>query len=874
MKPIRLILSAFGPFASETEIDFSRLGSSGLFLISGDTGAGKTTIFDGVSFALYGSASGGDKRRDASAFRSHFASAKTETFAELTFEHRGKTYTVRRNPTYVRAGYKTPRTHDATMLCAETGEVWDGAREVTQAVTELLGLDERQFRQTMMIAQGDFLRILHATSIERERIFEEIFGTQLYDRIEREITQRWKTARDARRDALLKYDQIFGAMRLTEADAELLSLREAPDRAEDAAALLEERCAEDGKVLKALGKECDGAEAALKAAQEKLSTGRMVNEGIDRLAKTEAELLAAEAKIPEMEALTAQREAAERAREVSRLAENVSRLDGELRRQSRQLEEGRGRLEEIRAAAAKAEEHLAAAKAEFDNLPALRVRAEALKKSSDDLTRLAGLVDQTRAAYLKHRAAKKDVQAAQEQYSAVFEAFMRSQAGLLAKELKDGEPCPVCGSVNHPKPCPLAPESAGQEDVEKAQQHLKSRTDAEQKLAGECLRLKTSSYDLHRAIQESLGREVNISDASGEAAAAKSEYGALCAKLESVEKNHRAAEASANQSRKQLASAQSAADTLSDQCARLAGELEAAKQALESERIRKGFAGEADYLAARRDDREISRLQSVTEGHARLLSQLRTAVDELRGSWQNREKIDLTAATEEVQAAGEARRGLLDRRQALSTLCEVNASALKRLKAIVRELNQAREQYSMLDNLYRTVTGQLPEAEKIAFETYILKYYFRRVILAANERLGRMSAGRFYLSCQEEPAKRNTKSGLGLDVFDSLTNQKRDVKTLSGGESFIASLSLALGFADVVQASSGGVRLDTMFIDEGFGSLDEETLMRAMAVLVRLTEGDRLVGVISHVPMLRELIDKKLLVTRSEAGWSKCTVVT
>ena len=192
----------------------------------------------------------------------------------------------------------------------------------------------------------------------------------------------------------------------------------------------------------------------------------------------------------------------------------------------------------------------------------------------------------------------------------------------------------------------------------------------------------------------------------------------------------------------------------------------------------------------------------------------------------------------------------------------------------VKAVIAAREQYSMLDNLYRTVTGQLPEAEKIAFETYILKYYFRRVILAANERLGRMSAGRFYLSCQEEPAKRNTKSGLGLDVFDSLTNQKRDVKTLSGGESFIASLSLALGFADVVQASSGGVRLDTMFIDEGFGSLDEETLMRAMAVLVRLTEGDRLVGVISHVPMLRELIDKKLLVTRSEAGWSKCTVVT
>jgi len=203
----------------------------------------------------------------------------------------------------------------------------------------------------------------------------------------------------------------------------------------------------------------------------------------------------------------------------------------------------------------------------------------------------------------------------------------------------------------------------------------------------------------------------------------------------------------------------------------------------------------------------------------------------------------------------------------------VNAASLKRLKAVARELDAARDRYSMLDNLYRTVTGQLAEAEKIAFETYILKYYFRRVILAANERLGRMSAGRFYLSCQEEPVKRNTKSGLGLDVFDSFTNHKRDVKTLSGGESFLASLALALGFADVVQASAGGVRLDAMFIDEGFGTLDEETLMRAMSVLVRLTEGDRLVGVISHVPSLRETIDAKILLRRTGNGDSKCEVV-
>lgn len=874
MKPKKLVLSAFGPFAGETVVDFSALGSGGLFLITGDTGAGKTTLFDAIAFALYNTASGGDKRRDVSAFRSHFASAKTETFVEFTFEHRGKRYTVRRNPTYARVGYKTPRTHDATMTCAETGEVWDGASIVTQAVTELLGLDAQQFRQTMMIAQGDFLRILHASSIERERIFEEIFGTQLYDRIEREITQRWKTARDARRDALLKYDQIFGAMRLGEDGEPIYELREAPDRAAEAVTLLDERCKADAKQLKSLEKEIEKVEADRKAAQEKLSTGQMINDGLSRLVKTKAELMQAEAQSPEIEKLTLRRAAAERAREVSRLYEAAARLETEHARQQKQLTDARSKQDAAASSAAAAEEVFVQAATEWNNLPELRLRAEALKKSAEDLAKLSKLVAQTRDAYTRRSAARREAEKAQAQYNAVFDAFMRSQAGLLAKELKDGVPCPVCGSISHPKPCPVNEKAASQEDVERVQQVLRARTDDEQKLTGECLQLKARSYELHAAIQTALGREINISDAEGEAKSAKSEYMQLCARIKAVEDAYRAADSAATTARKKLSAAQSACDTLATQLTRLGQELTAANETCGRTRVEKGFASEKDYLAARLDDREISRLQSAIEDHARRLAMLRENLADLREHWQGKEKIDLTAANADATAIEERRRTLLAERLTAATVCEVNASTLKRLKAIVKELEQAREQFSMLDNLYRTVTGQLtrPDVQKIAFETHVLQYYFRRVILAANDRLSRMSAGRFYLSCQEEAARRNTKTGLGLDVFDAFTNQKRDVKTLSGGESFLASLSLALGFADVVQASSGGVRLDTMFIDEGFGTLDEETLMRAMAALVRLTEGDRLVGVISHVPMLREMIDAKLLITRKDSGSSMCEI--
>lgn len=874
MKPKKLVLSAFGPFAGETTVDFSALGSSGLFLISGDTGAGKTTLFDAISFALYNTASGGNERRDVSAFRSHFASDKTETFVEFTFEHRGRHYTVRRNPSYERAGSKK-RAHDAFMTCKETDEVWDGATAVTKAVTELLGLNDKQFRQTVMIAQGDFLRILHANSIERERIFEQIFGTQLYDYIEKEISRRWKLARDARHSALIKYEQVFGAMRLGENGSKILAFCEAPDRAEEAVALLDVHCKWDAKKLKVLEKALEKIESDRRTAQEKLSTGQMVNDGISRLTKTEAELAQEEAHIPEIEGLSARRQAAERAREVSRLYEAAARLEREQSRQKAQLADARSKLDAASAAAATAEETLAQSADEWNRLPEHRLRAESLKKSAEDLARLSALVAQTRDAYTRRSAARREQERAQAQYNAVFDAFMRSQSGLLAKELKDGEPCPVCGSLEHPKPCLISADAAGQEDVERTQQLLRKHTEKVQGLEGECLQLKARSFDLHNAIQTALGHAIDISNAEAEAKSAKDEYLQLCARIKATEDGYRTAEADANLARKRLSAAQSACDTLSGELARRAQELDKARELCQKALSDNGFADEGDYLAARLDDRAISRLQSAVEDHARRLAMLRENLADLRQRWQGVEKVNLTAAQADADAIEARRRALLAQRQNAATVCEVNASALKRLKAIAKELDKAREQFSMLDNLYRTVTGQLtnPTAKKMAFETYILQYYFRRVILAANDRLTRMSAGRFSLQCQDESSKRNIKMGLGLDVFDALTNQKRDVKTLSGGESFLASLSLALGFADVVQASAGGVRLDTMLIDEGFGTLDEETLMRAMTALVQLTEGDRLVGVISHVPLLREMIDAKLLITRNNAGTSRCEIV-
>ena len=1216
MRPIRLKLSAFGPYGKTAEVDFSRL--SGLFLITGDTGAGKTTLFDGVSFALYGAASGGDARRDSASFRSHFADPKTPTFAELTFSHLGKTYFIHRNPTYLREGLKTPKQHDAEMTCLDDGRQWLGAREVTQAVTALLGLDEKQFRQTMMIAQGDFLRILHAKSDERERIFEEVFGTQAYSRLSRSLKERWSEKRAAREQSLVRYGQLFEELRLDGGgpDAQALkALAAAPDRADEAAALLTALCEADAEKLDALDAAILRAEANRKAAQERLNTGRMVNDGLSRLAQTRAQLAETEAQSETMGALSMERDAAERARRAAKFEEETARIREEGVSRRRRLDEERARLTAAAAELDAAKAALSATDADWQALPALRTRidrlsradqalrraetlscrvaqaretlkqaqerraeaeralraaeaaqteaaagrarAEVLSRAAESLKRLAALSEETGSAEADYRSAKADADAARAEADAAFDAFMGSQAARLARSLREGEPCPVCGSRAHPAPHPAAEGAPNEDGVRLAQQRSEKMDAQARKLSAEAVARRAQLLELNQSLTAELGREIAPAEApgesrraaaearallvridetaetlrrariaaeaadaearrgseslaadqaslrallqeaqaamareeatsnfantnsaahpTGEALSARREYaseagapdnlaasdssaadargyadandiprgsgaalsarredaaeagtpdnlaasdssaadargyadasgtsrrsgealaarredaaeadafgnsaafdgramdargyvdtngiprrsgealaaqhrdateadalgnpaafdgnargyadangipcrsgealsarredateqnesaafppsgessaeasdipspeailsrrgeverelGALNARVERVERERRAAEERAKAARSGRDGARSACDTLDAQCERLRSDWLKAKADFAAALSEQGFADEAEYRAARRDDGQISRMQSKIEAHAQSLQTLGQSLSELRQRWEGAQPVDFDAAGRALAEAEEALAQRRAERQALSTRAEVNRSALKRLRAEAVRLGRVRAEFGLCDNLYRTVSGQLAGAERISLETYVLQYYFRRVVAAANQRLTRMSAGRFYLECRMEEGKKNTRSGLGLNVLDAYTNRDRDVKTLSGGESFLASLALALGFADVVQASSGGVRLDTMFIDEGFGTLDEETLSRAMAALTRLTEGDRLVGVISHVAQLRESIDSQIIVRGSPSG--------
>lgn len=285
-----------------------------------------------------------------------------------------------------------------------------------------------------------------------------------------------------------------------------------------------------------------------------------------------------------------------------------------------------------------------------------------------------------------------------------------------------------------------------------------------------------------------------------------------------------------------------------------------------------GFSGEDDYRAALVDEAEENAMAARLARYESALSAAEAALASLAELWEGRQPVDGEALRRRTEALRARTEALLRVEKDAQARLSHDSCLLPQLKRAVDEVERCLEDFGVLDDLYRTASGNVRGARKIPLENYLLQYYFRRVIIAANVRLTRMSEGRFSL-CQKQEEGLGGKAGLALDVLDRHTGKVRDVGTLSGGESFLASLAMALGFADVVQARRGGVRLDTLFIDEGFGTLDEETLLRALNVLEELAGGRRLIGVISHVAALKECIPRKIEVRASPAGGSAVSVV-
>lgn len=1084
MRPTKLTMSAFGPYAGQASIDFSLLGTSGIYLICGDTGAGKTTIFDAISFALYGEPSG--SFRKARTLRSDFAAPDVKTYVELEFEHRGRRYRLLRNPAYERPKLRgegtTTEGPDATLWELDSPERPPVTRTaaVNARVLELLGIDRDQFSQIVMIAQGDFRKLLSADTKERAAILRKLFGTEPYLAFERALARR---QRELEKGSQSVTDQLRGIMSLASVEGEaraaelgrlqslaapdadalvaLLDAQEKDDAAEAGsldgeASRLRER-EDDLKARLDLAAQTDEAEGALAdatagvgAATARMSTRKAELASAEDAAKGAPELArkaaALAAELPAYDELeranaevaTAEGKAREARAELGKTEDALGEKDASLARArdaARELAGAPAELERAKAsraeagraqeAAAKAvrdceelrrrtatveglsakataassaleqaEERQAAAREEVADLesaealhagaPERLARATAaskdverrlaeLERSCGELEERTREADEARAAWESKRSlhldARKAFDEAQARYAAAERAFLDGQAGIMASALAPGAACPVCGSTEHPH---LAASSAevpteGQvKAAERAADAARERfQDAAAQAADSHARLDASQAELSRLVAETGGEGALAKEraalaakrdaAGGEEAAAKAEVVALAdvrkrrdaarKRLEDAGRDVEEARSRRVAADRELAAAKSGLEEFSSaldekdvEAARARkracdGALEAALEAERDARARvdagaaasaaaERLAGDVEDLRSRRDarrealvglgrdvasatararqmatglsfgsraeaKRQLDRVEAACRALEEGLASARDAYEEARrgeaaakagrksaqerlDALLRRGRVDRDATDAELAQVREELDRLVGRQAALTSRRSSNAGMRKRLRRLGKQALEVEKSYGEVKALAQTAAGQLSGKERLSFETYLQARWFDRVIHAANRRLSVMTNGRFELERHrgQQTGTGGSQSGLELDVRDTFTGKPRPASTLSGGESFKASLSLALGLSDVVQASAGGVQLDAMFVDEGFGTLDQESLELAVRTLSDLTGSNKLVGIISHVEELQESIGRRVVVEAGRDGSS------
>lgn len=873
MKPIQLVLSAFGPYVKRTVIDFSALGEEGLFLIAGDTGAGKTTIFDAISFALYGEASGGKEKRKSKSFHSDYVSDQTETYVELTFRHRGETWWIRRNLEYQRPSKKkkdgmettTRQAADAQMRNEDTGEEILRMDDVNRRVRELLGLTQDQFTQTVMIAQGDFLKILTASSDERKKLFRDLFHTNLYVDLQSRLQEKNRACADeqkaleqvilsaegkidpeaefAEREILLSY---CGQIQHTDALCALL------------ARLIEQEKAAQEQAKKEKKEAADQIGALIAAVTE----GERVNRDFADWESKKARLAALTAGQGEIDARRAALAAARRAQQLETDEALMRRTRRDMDAQRAALSDAQAALEQAEKALPEAETRMKEAESRGGEIHALLAQA----KQMEDCLPVLGEVERLKAALdTQKRELQRltaDSSRAQAAYTAAQNSYYLSQAGLLARELKAGQPCPVCGSTAHPCPAQITPETVTRQALEQAAQRRetaeKAQSDAATRLAANRAALDERE-DRLRALKigadETQQRLAARIDAAHQAAVDRQrEIDAARSAYQTLDKRKTAA--------------QSAVDAAQKQLAALEKDLRAQTEAFEQKRAAHGFEDEASYRLAKRTNADIERLDREIRDFDEQKRTLATQTHELEDKLSGRQKADLTALQNRRAAALDRQAKAENAEKAMVRKLTLHESAEREIRQANAAIQKKRGKWQIIQELYTCCAGIAagnPRA-KLTFEAYVQQYYFRFVVAAANKRLTRLTDGMFTLRVMREAANRVSQSGLDLEVLDRSTGQARDVSTLSGGESFLASLALALGLSDAVQSQSGQIRMDAMFIDEGFGSLDENALRSSIDVLLELADGKRLIGIISHVQELEERIDKQIVVTKTPNG--------
>ena len=918
MRPLKITMSAFGPYAGEVTLDMQKLGKSGIYLITGDTGAGKTTIFDAISYALYGEASG--NYRENTTLRSKYASADTPTFVELEFEYNNEIYKISRNPEYPRPNKRgegfTKQSANAELVMPD-GSVITKIKEVSAKVEEIIGINKNQFSQIAMIAQGDFRKLLNCETNERSKIFRKIFKTEPYHNIEIKLSSLFNELKRNREKEKSGIEQYINQLKCNENDTLSLEL----ERAKSGDVLIEDVIKLAGEIInkdtleytktqkniESINEEIEKINSNIKlyenqeatkkayakasAKLEELKTKRNECEKAYKSAEAQRERLddltkkinLINSKMPKYDELKSlENSISEKTQSFEKSNNSLKLKQQEITLLEKEIDEKSKALEEVKGADLLAQK-LTVQKEE------IKKKAEALKELKTEIDRCKAEQKNLKNAQYFAKSALDEYGALENEYNQIYIAFFNEQAGIIADELKDGEPCPVCGSTSHPNLARKSENAPSQADVESAQNLVKKAQEKADKARDTASALKSRfdeiATNVKSAAKKLFGTDDNVfDDYNSNINALKKEYDCTLALLKTANEKLNLYQ----KLDKEIPKIQEKQKSLSDEISTLNTQ-KASDEAFISENTKRvtSIKSELDFESADLAKDKLKEHTNLSNDIKNAIEKSKNAFDDIKSKYDTQKgtkaslenalkefkEIDLASLNEKSLKLNEYKKDIDETAKSLYSRIENNKSRVDDISEKRDILKGYDDKYVWLKALSETANGDISGKEKITLETFVQMTYFDSIIRKANIRLLTMSDGQYELVRRSDAETLKKNEGLALDVIDHFNGSSRSVSTLSGGESFMASLCLALGLSDEIQSSNGGIKLDTMFVDEGFGSLDGEALDRALSALTSLSQGNRLVGIISHVDALRDRIDNKIVITKDRTIGSNAQII-
>ena len=862
--PIELELEAFGPYAERTRISFEQFQESGLFLICGDTGSGKTTIFDAIAFALYDTASGETRKMET--LHSDYVETKKSSEVRLLFSHKGKRYQVIRS-------FNGKRKNEA-VLEEEQKEGLTGRKAVNERLREILGLDYQQFKQISMIAQGEFLNLLLAKSEVRSEIFRKVFDTEFYKRLAEVLKSKAVHLREEEKLRKEREHQLLFGLE-EELEKEFGKKDEIWQIPEEMEKILEKKIEwlkEEEKRQKEAEKEEESKKAEILKAWEQIKT---INRDLEQLEELRESLKKEKEK---------KREFSQKERELEKIKKAVLYIKPVLDRyeekktalkteedsyreicaRQKEQKQNTGKLRQEQKEAEQNER-------KYEKIQCLEAECLELEKEHEKLNALCNLQTKKEEVQEQLKTEIKEAKQAVLEYETETEKFFCAQAGILAKSLEEGVPCPVCGSVLHPHPAVVLEDVLTQEKL-KAKEHEKKQLEEKRQ------QTMQKFLQLEKEIEKS-AKELSVNPDFF--------WKEIHAKLEQSEQRRNQKEMKIRELRQSMKKEVRDSETVQkewienlEQEAGLLKEKEICKMQIESLKTEKkeyqtrlrcavkeqNFKSEKEAVIFCEKQEKLLELERETADYKKtlhkLLGQIKILEKTLLGQKKQSEEEKRKKFEQTEQKLEKIRLELREIYKCISFY----EQTLGQLKKLWEESEKNRKERLALLMLSDTASGTLTGKPKLSFERYVQSAYFKQIVAEANQRLEQMTNGRYELLVEETGTNKKSQSGLDLQVYDYHTGKVRSVRSLSGGESFQAALSLALGVSGVISQFAGGIRVETLFIDEGFGSLDEQSLELAVDTLRQLSSQGCMIGIISHVKELKEQIFGRIEIKKGQKG--------